>query len=260
MMTTLTQKTMVEVLEALTERATLAGAMRVVGLSAGAGHNWNARSRADKAKGLGSKSDLWVKWRGMEGYFHDAARMARREQLEETEALIRAEAHAGTLMWSNGNPVWMQDAKLIAEWEGDAEAARNIGGITDPFYLHDKDGARIQARIPLAATTRNLVLASNFDNYNPTKHIDVTKGPGVTTIDPTRDALKALPRPTNDEVEGMTPKRRMLEEAHAHLADPKRVTKPTGPVQSGPIIQREQKINQPGYGRGFVPPNGYKVS
>ena len=70
------------------------------------------------------------------------------------------------------------DAKALADWQGDAELARTLGGLHDPFYRHDENGARIELRVrdrTSAALTIAALKAEYGDKWNVPEKIDVKK-------------------------------------------------------------------------------------
>lgn len=70
------------------------------------------------------------------------------------------------------------DHQAIADWQGDAELARTLGGLHDPFYLHDANGARIPLTVrdrTSAALTLKALAAVRPQQWDRPQQIDVTK-------------------------------------------------------------------------------------
>jgi hypothetical protein len=171
---------------------------------------WMAQSRKDKKADLRERSEFWFQYNGDSMYLHEAVAQCRAAHIEKIEGIIRTETAVGQLTFNGGEPVWMVDASVVGYPEQDRWL------VDDWPYLHDDKGARVQAREPIAATTRNLVLAANIDSYNPTKHVDVEQRKTTMIV---KQNLRRKPRLD-------TPGIQELEALARGLANPNRLTRP----------------------------------
>jgi hypothetical protein len=224
----------------------LADAMRAVGYKPNTIFTWIKRSRA-------GDQQLMVRWPDSEGepiQFADAVVIAQRMQHANLEARLRRDVDVGTprtLRTQSGDVVYEIDHKAVADWAGDAQAARDIGGLPDPFYVHDTGGARVPVIVHDAAPAalRQHVARSLLPGYNPSdrKEIDSKLTGRVLIANATRQGNAQRPayaRPSEGE---MSPLRRQLLE---QLDDLKR----NGPRNAKP----RASVTVHGRGNGDDPP------
>jgi hypothetical protein len=138
-------------LDVLAVRGNYADAMQAVGYGESLAWQWMMKSRHGDPHFI-------LDFRGEQMPLHQAVETIRREW-NETQFSLRADSNHGRLAFDkNGAPLFMTDLVAIAQWEGDAKAARELGGLHDPFYLHEvgPDGQprRIQVRNPIAPRVR----------------------------------------------------------------------------------------------------------
>jgi hypothetical protein len=200
--------TLASVLDFLVNDPVLANAMRSVGYKPNTVFLWAKLSRdGDERFRL-----RWPDPEGAEIWFHDGIVVARQMQCATFEATLRRDCTIGTpriLRQQDGALVYEVDHKAIADWEGDADAAKRIGGLHDPFYLHDQHGARVPVVVfdPAPAALRQHVARSVLPGFNPSdrKEIDAKHSGGVMIVKATRqgDPPKALP-PYARERAGLT--------------------------------------------------------
>ncbi len=138
-------------LDVLARGGNYKAAMAACGYEESLAWKWMAGSRRGEERYV-------FEWRGNPTPLHVAVETTVREW-NDSQLKLAANTNPGRLAFDkNGEPLFLPDLKAIAEWEGDAEAARKLGGLTDPFFLHDAEGNRIQARNPVA---------SRFDRNRP---------------------------------------------------------------------------------------------
>lgn len=77
----------------------------------------------------------------------------------------------------SGNVSFQLDYKALAEWRGDKELARTLGGLDDPFFAHDESGARIPltVRAEIPSAMRIAALKATNPAWNVEQKIDVKK-------------------------------------------------------------------------------------
>lgn len=107
--------------------------------------------------------------------FQMALDIAKHDFTLETLAEIRQSTRP---VVEGGKIQYEIDHQAIADWQGDAELARTLGGLHDPFYQHDETGARI----PLCVrdrTSAQLTIAAlkavDGERWNVEQKINVRK-------------------------------------------------------------------------------------
>jgi hypothetical protein len=297
---TATAKDYEKVLDTLAIKARWAAAMASVGLAETTGFKWLAESR--KAMKADDKtSPFYLEWREQWGYFHQHASNARVEHKMSSEAVIRAEIRDGLevkLYDGSGRPIWLVDAKAAALNFTDPDLAE-LAGYPDYPYLHDENGARIQAtkRELLPATTRNMLLQT-IPDYQQHSSVDVKitdvvhvahsylKRPAETPLPAENDGDSELVRdmkrhllagPKNPKPDspvqifgrmtGDTPDRVSKpsdETPPKTLAEhPRAYTVPKATPPKGPITDYGRpaaSLDSGGRGRGVPPSGGFRVS
>lgn len=169
-----TRATQASVLDYLAQNPVLADAMRSIGMAPNTVFVWAKLSRdGDERFKL-----AWPDPNGAEIWFHDGIVLARQMQCANFEATLRRDVTNGTprtLRTPAGDVVYEMDHRLIAEWEGDADAARRLGGMVDPFFLHDQHGARVPVIVydMAPAALRQHAARSLLAGYNPSNISDV---------------------------------------------------------------------------------------
>jgi hypothetical protein len=134
-------------LDVLSVRGNYADAMASCGYGESLAWKWMMLSRRGDPKFI-------LDFRGEPKPLHVAVETIR-DEWTAAQFKLRADSNHGRLAFDkHGDPLFLTDLKAIAEWEGDANAARELGGLTDPFYLHDESGARVQVRNPVAPRQR----------------------------------------------------------------------------------------------------------
>lgn len=231
-------------LDYLVRDPVLANAMRCINRRPNTIFLWTKLSREGDPRFL-------VRWpdpNGAEVRYDQAIIVARQMQCASYEAILRRDVTVGTprvLRQQNGEPVYEIDHRLVAEFEGDADAARALG-VKDPFFLHDQRGARIPVVVydPSPAALRQHVARSVLAGYNPSdkKEVDTKLSGGVMVIRATSqgaDSGKALPPYARERMEAPAALSPLQQDLQRRLADlrsqgPDRVTaRPTRPVDTG---------------------------
>jgi hypothetical protein len=163
----------------------LADAMRAVGYAPGTVFLWAKLANEGDPRFL----IRWPDPEGAEINFAAGIVLARSMQCAAFEATLRrdvTQGHPRVLRTPAGEVIYEQDHKLIAQWEGDADAARTIGGIADPFYVHDQDGARVPVIVfdPAPAMLRTHLARSVLGpQFNPGTNVSIdNRVSGVMTI------------------------------------------------------------------------------
>jgi hypothetical protein len=161
-------ETLGHVLDTIAQNPVLADAMRAVHKKPNTIFSWLQKSRANDPRYL----VRWPDSDGAEMQFADAVVLAQRAHHFNFESRLRRDVDVGTprvLRTQGGDVVYEIDHRLVAEWRGDADAAHTLGGIADPFYLHDAEGARIPVVLYDAAPAalRQHVARALLPGYNP---------------------------------------------------------------------------------------------
>ncbi len=127
------------------DNADIAEAARACGFGAKLAFAWV--NKAMKAKAAGDETSIyrvknWLRvpedtedqWM----HFSDALAAARKMNVLSIESIQRRliSGRERPVLDKSGNQVWLVDAALIAQWNGDREAAL-AAGVFDPFYQHD---------------------------------------------------------------------------------------------------------------------------
>lgn len=202
------KETLCAVLTALTTNPVLAHAMKL-GAPGYRGDTtifqWAQASRA------GDPRFADLRWPSPEGEpitFHSGIVQARQIFLAHGEALLRRDALGGgtprVLRNANGDVVFEQDYKMIADFEGNADEARALGNV-DPFYVHDASGARVPVIVhdQAPAALRQHVARSLLAGYNPSdrREVDARHSGGVMIIKATQQGAsnKQAPPPYSRE-------------------------------------------------------------
>jgi hypothetical protein len=134
-------------LDVLSVKGNYRDAMTACGYGESLAWAWLAASRKGDKKFV-------IDFRGTPMWLHEAVAIVRAEW-DAAQFKLRADSNHGRLAFDkNGDPLFVTDLAAIAAWEGDSDAARTLGGLSDPFYLHDESGARIQVRNPIAPRVR----------------------------------------------------------------------------------------------------------
>lgn len=192
------EATLRKVLDYLVNDPVLANAMRAVGRTPNLIFTWAKQSRE-------GREQFQLRWPDPEGSliaFHDGIVVARQMQCAHFESTLRRDVTTGTprvLRRQDGEVIFEQDYLLMAEWEGDAEAARKIGGHKDPFFAHDQDGARVPVIVfdSAPAALRQHAARSLLAGFNPSnvQEIDTKLSGGVMIVKATRQGPEAPPLP-----------------------------------------------------------------
>jgi hypothetical protein len=148
----------------------------------------------------------------------------------------------------SGNVSFQLDYKALADWRGDKELARELGGLSDPFFAHDENGARIpltkRAEIPSAMRIAALKAMAPQTWDRP------------TTIDVNKRTMKAVyvlkdhrrdQKPDTPLVEDMKTRYARLREGKSAHDDPRAVKKPIGavPIMKADPMDPPEKISSP---------------
>jgi hypothetical protein len=213
---------------------TLADAMRSVSMSPNTVFSWLAKSRASP-----DDPNWMVAWPDDQGDalpFFQAVVLAQRAHLMHFRQRLVRDVDVGTprtLRDPSGAVVYEIDHKLMAIHEGDAESARALG-CDDPFFLHDKDGARIPVVVydPSPAALRQHAARSLLVGFNPADNQvrDVKHSGGVMIVKATGNNVRpAYARP---EAAPISPLRADLLKRLADLTEHGPANpKPSAPVQ-----------------------------
>jgi hypothetical protein len=248
-----TEGTLKAILDALTVNPVLADAMRRVNM-----HERSIFALLSRSK-RGDERLIVTGWPDPEDptpiAFHDACALAMKMHVLKIRQIIARDVAEGTprvLRDPSGRVIFKQDYKATAIWGGDVEAARTLGGLTDPFYEHDENGARVPEVVydVAPASLRIHAARSWISGMNPSDRVenDVKHSGGVLVIGATtppnapRAAIPDYSRPKQDDAQKpdvlpptiaarFQQRERMLDEAEAHLSNPNRRTRPEGVVK-----------------------------